>query len=452
MSMSQLTVRAVGLLLLAVASPMSAQDDGPPVELVSRAESFVAHLRSGQFEEATASFDSTMKSQFSATRLADTWAAVQAQMGDYLTQESVRHDSVQGYRRIFLTSTFESAKLDIMVVFNDRDEISGLFFRPAAAPVAPSGAPSYAVPESYREVAVTVGQEGWELPGTLTLPMSGGPFPAVVLVHGSGPNDRDETVGANKPFRDLALGLASLGVAVLRYDKRTMVHASRLGDVADFTVREETIDDALAAVAFLQSHSQVDGERVFVLGHSLGGTVAPRIGSAAPGIAGLIIMAGAVRPLEDLILEQTTYLIELDGEISEAERVRHEQIAQEVALVRALSDNQDDSVQRVLGAPAAYWLDLRSHPPAATAAELDIPMLILQGERDYQVTMADYAGWRQALAGRPNVVFVSYPELNHLFIAGEGASGPEEYQRPGNVSQQVVRDIASWITGAGAVE
>src|SRR5690606_33004513 len=140
-------------------------------------------------------------------------------------------------------------------------------------------APSYADPARFSEREATVGSGTWALPGTLTLPKKEGKFPAVILVHGSGPNDRDETLGPNKPFRDLAHGLATRGIAVLRYDKRTLVHpkalASEVG--AALTLREETIDDALAAAALLRTIPEVDASKIFVVGHSLGGTAIPRI-------------------------------------------------------------------------------------------------------------------------------------------------------------------------------
>ncbi len=154
----------------------------------------------------------------------------------------------------------------------------------------------------------------------MTKPAGVGPFPAVVLVHGSGPNDRDETFGPNKTFKDLALGLGSRGVAVLRYDKRTKVYGAKVSKLNPFTLKAETIDDALEAVALLRKEPGIDATAIFVLGHSLGGTAAPRIGAADSGIAGLIMLAGAVRPLEQSIVDQMQYLADADGVISDAER------------------------------------------------------------------------------------------------------------------------------------
>jgi len=249
----------------------------------------------------------------------------------------------------------------------------------------------------------------------------------VILVHGSGPHDRDETIGPNKPFRDLAWGLANRGIAVLRYEKRTHQYGDRMGGNPNLTVREETTDDALAAVGVLRTHDRIDPKRIFVLGHSLGGMLAPRIGVADPSLAGLVIMAGTTRPLLDVAREQLVYL----------------------ATINPGSPDPDKGIEQLKrAAPDAYWKDLDSYSPGATAATLTFPMLILQGERDYQVTTADLQGWRDALRGHSGVTIKSYPTLNHLFQAGEGKSTPAEYQKAGHMPDFVLDDIAAWINRA----
>jgi hypothetical protein len=351
---------------------------------------------------------------------------------------------------VFVTTAFEHQTVDLKVVIDD-GRVVGFFILPvqAAVPLADAAPPAYAKPDSYRESEVTVGSGEWALPGTLTLPMGNGPFPAVVLVHGSGPNDRDETVESNKPFRDLALGLASRGIAVLRYEKRTRKYSGKIAEVAGFTVRQETVEDALIALALLRGSAGIDPRRVFVLGHSLGGMLLPRIGQSQPALAGLIVMAGAARPMEDLILEQVTYLAGLDGVVTDPEKKQIEGLRAEVAKVKALKPGATAAADTVLGAPASYWLDLQGYDPVQDSKYLPQPMLILQGERDYQVTMTDFAAWKKGLAGKPNVTFKSYPKLDHLFLAGEGKSSPAEYEKPGHVDPAVVNDVAAWILGQG---
>jgi len=268
-----------------------------------------------------------------------------------------------------------------------------------------------------------------------------------VLVHGSGPHDRDETIGPNKPFRDLAWGLASRGVAVLRYDKRTQVHAAKLVAIQDkVTVNEETVEDAVAAVSLLRTTRKIDAKSIFVLGHSLGGMMIPRIAKHDPEIAGFIFMAGAARPMEDVILEQMSYIFSRDGSISDQEKAMLEDMKGRVAKVKAPGlSPETPSLLLPYGVPASYWLDLRGYDAPKEATSLKQPMLFLQGGRDYQVTMEDFGRWKAALSLRDDVLFRTYPALNHLFIAGEGKSTPQEYERPGHVANEVIGDIADWI-------
>ena len=133
---------------------------------------------------------------------------------------------------VYVTTQFALGKTVVKVVYGPAGKVSGLWFVPESASAA-YVTPAYVDVTSFTETEVTVGSGQWALPGTLTIPRGAGPFPGVVLVHGSGPNDRDETIGPNKPFRDLAQGLASKGIAVLRYEKRTKFYAEEVIGLVD---------------------------------------------------------------------------------------------------------------------------------------------------------------------------------------------------------------------------
>jgi dienelactone hydrolase len=289
---------------------------------------------------------------------------------------------------------------------------------------------------------VKVGDAPWVLPGTLSLPAGKGPFPGVVLVHGSGPQDRDETVGGTKVFRDLAWGLASQGIAVLRYEKRAKVHGDKVGS-APVTVKDEIVDDAVAAVKVLRLQKGVDPRRIVVLGHSQGGGMVPRIAAADGKLAGVISLAGSTRPTQDLIDDQLDYLV-ANGASTEADVAA---LRAEAQKIRALDPAKTPPAERIMGAPPAYWLDLRAYDPGATAARNAIPILVLQGGRDYQVTGKDLDGWKKGLEGASFARFHTFPKANHLFVFGEGKSLPAEYQKAGNVAGEVVELIAKWVKG-----
>ena len=419
--------------------------DSQGSEIAKAAEDFVQKLADGAFFEATEDFDAAMQDAAPPVKLGQIWDSLVGQHGRFKKITGTREEKFFGYDSAFVSCEFEKSVVDLKVVFNAGKQIAG-FFIDQVRPTAGLKSPSHIKPDSFREKEVQIGTGQWVLPGTLAMPVGEGPFPAVVLVHGSGPHDRDETIGANKPFRDIAQGLASQGIAALRYEKRTKQHASKLASVKHLTVKEESIDDALAAAALLRKTQKIDKKRVFILGHSLGGTLAPRIAKADSEIAGLIILAGSAMPLEDVIFEQFFYIFLLDGTISPAEQTQLEKLDKQVAKVKGPGLSSDTpAAQLPLGLPASYWLDLRGYNPAELAKSLSQPMLVLQGERDYCVTLADFGIWKKTLGGRKDVTFKLYPKLNHLFIAGEGKSTPAELQRPGNVEKVIIRDIADWI-------
>ncbi|MGH7592283.1 MAG: alpha/beta hydrolase family protein, partial [Gemmatimonadales bacterium] len=286
------------------------------------------------------------------------------------------------------------------------------------------------------------------LPGTLTLPVGSGPFPIVVLVHGSSASDRDETIGPNKPFRDLAWGLAERGIAVLRYDKRTYVRPAWFAG-RNSTVDDETVQDALSALTIARALPEADSTRSFLLGHSLGAIMAPRIAKADGKVAGVIIMAGATRmPLIDQMSRQLAYLDSIGGADSAASRAQRDAFAPSAARVRALTpaDSTDNApIPGMGGTGTRYWLDLNRYDPALVMRQLRIGALVLTGLRDYQVPSDQADAWLTAAGSRSDITVKRYPGLNHLFMTGTGRPSPADYAVPGHVDSQVITDIAAWI-------
>jgi len=421
------------LILLALAGVTGGGGGGPTDSPEAIARAVVADLAARRFDAVAARFDATMATALPVAKLAATWDGLVAMSGAFQRVESAAVQPSGKVTRVVLPCAFAKGRFEVDVVLDGERKVTGLFIRPAAAPWSP---PPYAT-GSVRESEVKVAG----LPGTLTLPATGeGPFPAVVLVHGSGPNDRDETVYGTKVFADLARGLAARGVATLRYDKRTKVEPQAFPPSARYTVMEEVVNDARAAVKLLHETPKIDRLRIYALGHSLGGYVAPRImlpSSGEPRLAGLVILAGSTRPLDVLLREQIP--VTAPGNTQAAAAVE--------AFAKQINDPalKATDVVDMLGAkiPGSYFLDLRSYDPGKTAQAVAIPVLALQGGRDYQVRLADLDGWKRA--GATTKV---YPALNHLFVAGSGPSTPAEYLAPGqHVAEEVVADIAAFVAG-----
>ena len=415
-------------------------------DLKAKAQNFIDLLLKADFTSATNMFDDQMKIALNEAKLQETWINTITEAGALLQLNPTRTAEMEGYKIVIIRCDFQRAIIDIQVVFNEQGQISGLNFIPTNIEYH---APDYVNKSAFHETEVTIGEGKWALPGTLTVPDGSGPFPGLVLVHGSGPNDRDETIGPNKTFKDLAWGLASKGIAVLRYDKRTLTHIKQLTPdlVEKMTAKEEVIDDALLAVKLMRQTKDIDPKRVFYLGHSLGATLAPRVGQQDNELAGIIIMAGGTRSIEETILDQYTYLYNLNGKITEQQKAELDALKEKVDRLKDPKFIENISREDLpLGMPVAYWKDLHNHDPLTIVKTLDIPILVLQGGRDYQVLESkDFKGWKDALNQKMNATFKLLPKLNHLFIAGEGKSTPQEYMVEGHVEKDVIDSIIQWI-------
>ncbi len=320
---------------------------------------------------------------------------------------------------------FEKTKLRFLTGFDKDGKINNLLFMAVPNKIAEKPIAYDSLRISEKPVVVNSGNV--KLNATYTVPVGRAKFPIVVFIHGSGPNDRDETIGSNKMFRDIALGLAENGIASLRYDKRTFAYAGNIEVLRNIkTPEEEVIADALAAVQLASSLKGVCNDSIYLLGHSLGGYLLPQIASRCSNLHGIIICSGNTRPIEVLLKEQINYIYSLNGKVDESK--------------------VNEDVKKLMGAMPQSYIDyLKQYEPVITASKLNIPILILQGERDYQVTMADFGFWKLGLWNKSNVTAKSYPKLNHIYTEGEGPSTPFEYNRTGRVPLYVIKDIVNWI-------
>lgn len=423
-------------------------------DAIDTAKTVMQLMMTGQFADIDKLRVPALRELVSAEALRDPWQELISTQGPITVVGAPLSESAGPNNTIVkILVTCERGAFAVLMAIDRSGGLQGLQFAPpeAAEPVRPWQPPPYVNPASFTEHEVTIDCAPLATPGTLSLPDSPRPVPAVVLLAGSGPADRDATMGRNKIFTDLAWGLASRGIAVLRFDKVTYTHQEALADVTDFTVIDEYVRPAVAAVRLLREHRSVDSARVFLLGHSLGGTVAPRIAAAEPSVAGLVVLAGATQPLHHAMVRQFRYLAAVREPGADPDTDPTVQmITRQSAIVDspAFSASTPDRLLP-MGVPASYWLDLRGYHPVAVAAQLNKPMLIVQGGRDYQVTVADdLIGWQTGLADHRDVTIRIYQAANHLFFSGSGPSTPSEYQPAQHVDEAVVTDIAQWVTTA----
>ena len=304
------------------------------------------------------------------------------------------------------------------------------------------------------EEKIIVG-EGTQYPlqGCLTLPSDvTDPVPAVVFVHGSGSSNMDEKVGKLTPFRDLAHGLAAHGIASVRYDKRTFTHAIKLlrDKSLTVTVKEETIEDALLATALLRKDPRIDPHKVFIIGHSMGAMLAPRIEAEGGNYRGLILLAGTPRRLEEVLIEQNhKALAEMKGLLRRLVEKQIKKLNGTFDGLYEMSDEEAKAKKMGGGVTLYYFKEMGDPPVEFYLRSLTKPILVMQGEADFQVSAdTDFRLYKEILADHPDASCILYENLNHAFVPsvyGSISKAKQEYGIEQHIGENVIADIARWI-------
>ena len=429
------------ILLLLPLGVQAQQNTPPPGTETERAQQMlteIAHV--SNIGLVYAQFSDQLKVTITQAQLGGLWIHSVGQYGAFNRVFDVQADAANHI--VTETLLFAKGPVDAVITFDATTElVTGIQFVPSTNPAAmPVPTPGYDQ-STFTETRVHVGK--YNLPGELTMPNGSGPFPAVVLISGAGPNDMDATIGRNKPFRDLAWGLAAQGIASVRFDKSTHIPVGAF-DLTHLTVQAEYVDDGVAAIDLLRQTDGIDPARVFILGHGQGSYLLPRIAEADPNAAGLILAAGEALPIPQETLRRLRYVASLAPAGATEDPTIAEMEAEANKIDTLTADSPAD--QPVFNEPPSYWLDLQGYDPVALAATLPQPILVLQGGRDYQATLADdYPVWQKGLVDHPDTTFKTYTDLNHIFVTGAGMSTPSEYNQPGNVAQTVIDDIAAWV-------
>ena len=408
------------LLLVSITSKSQVIDTG---------KSFINSLLiEKNYSKSYSYFDETVKTKISETLLKETVEKLETQLGQFKSIIETNNDK----ETYFYYSNFEKMKLDIKINFNQNNKVVGFFFVPHKE----------FKKENSLGKDLNIKSNNIELKGTLLVPESLNLKKIVIFVHGSGPNDRDETIFENKPFKDIAENLYSKGISSYRFDKRTLSNPESFNDKS--TIDDEVTNDIINIVTYFKNDSQFSNYEIIVLGHSLGAYLLPRIANKSNQISKIILLAANSRPLDKLIIEQYEYLYKLTPtqELKDA----LQKVKEQTALLNSKVFNLNTTKENLpLNLSANYWKSIIDYKPIKEIQKVKIPILILQGERDYQVTMKDFKLWKTNLKDNKKASFISYPKLNHLFMSGEKPSDPKEYAIKGIVDEKVIEDIKIFI-------
>ena len=374
-------------------------------------------------------FDENLKSKLTEVVLLETLRTLEKQLGKF--KSVLETNSVK--ETYYYYSDFEKTKLDIKLSFNGANKIIGFYFSPRK--------------DFKTEIRLgkelTIASNGLNLNGTLLVPEKDNLKKLVIFVHGSGANDRDEKIYENKPFKDIAEGLYQKGIATYRFDKRTFTFPESF--TAKSTVDDEVTTDVVNIVNYFKKDTQFSGYEIIVLGHSLGAHLLPRIANKTSNLSKIILLAGNARPLGQLLIEQYEYLYSLNA----TEELKNElkEVREQVKFLNSKAFNLNvPNTKLPLNQSAYYWQSIISYNPLKEVQKVKIPILILQGERDYQVTMVDFNLWKKALEKNKKATFISYPILNHSFMSGVGKATPNEYTIKNNVDSKAIDDIFLFIS------
>lgn len=410
---------------------------------------FISLLSKGDGKAAAEYLDTSVSGVLSPTSLSQLWTALEGQFGKITSKPAAKNiqDNTVHHNVTYSFKT-QLTTLNITVRMNHNGLVNDMYVAAATPDVYQK--PSYDDPSTYTEQAITIGQGELALPGTLTLPKGEGPFPVVILVHGSGPHNQDSAIGGGKPFRDLAVGLASQGVGVLRYEKITYEHTYKVATQPKFTLKQESVDQVADAVQLLKKNTQIDPKAIYVAGHSQGGFVVPLIiaEDKEHDIAGSILLAAPSSSFVDVLTEQQDEFVDraeklgLDTAPFKAQADFYKNIA---TLVKDPKYSVNQLPESFPIQPAYWWYEQRDYVPVELAKTQNTPMFIIQGENDVQVSMKQFETWKSALQGHSNVTYKSYPKVNHILSSYDGLSIGQEYMQPSNVSKVIIDDIAKWI-------
>ncbi|MCH5252197.1 MAG: DUF3887 domain-containing protein [Lachnospiraceae bacterium] len=364
-------------------------------ELAKKSRNFANQIVSGLYAPMMEDFTAELANQTGEENLRASFQSIAGNLTGYEGIESVEESENGEYHIVLVTLRYGNNQgRTIQFVYDKQEKIAGLWFDVTL--LRQNGEEKE---DTYEETEVIVGREPYALKGKLLLPEKEEKVPVVILIPGKDDMDMDGSIGngENTPIRDLARGLAARGIASLRYNKRGFQYAYSLPESAG--IYDTLTEDVGYAVDLMYNTREIDADRIYLVAQGKAADYLPALVQRKERrLAGAAMLAG--KPI------QTTETIYAEK-------------------------------KKAVKCDAKYWIETNS----------TLPLLILQGESDFETPMVHYEKWQELLKGRSHVTYHSYQKLNHYFMTSAGKTDTTEYDSTGSVSQSVIRDLADWITG-----
>ena len=405
---------------------------------------YLTALMAGDASDALyARFDEKMQGALPQAAFDALWPQLQDQFGPFKAFYGETELSLVGDYTV-LAQALDMAYTDLLctLTLDGEGQVAGLYFTAYDIPE-----PTQAPPEKVIDESVTVGERPWKVPGTLSMPVCDQPVPAVVLVQGSGATNRDEHIYAVRPFRDIANALSQKGIAVLRYDKRTYVHGREMlagSSLRTLCVEEEVIQDAIYAGQLLASDPRIDPERIYIMGHSLGAMLAPRIVAQSGELFhGMILASGTDKTFVEVLLRQAR----------DADYITEKQRAELLSDGQAIYGmTREESLQNKFNDYYAYYYwEMLQYPSASEYLKtLARPTLIINGSRDIQVIEEEgRETWERVLDLDAPWLTCYWTDVNHLLMRPQVSADIQgtvnEYKVECTVATDITDLMASFI-------
>ena len=461
--MRTMMVRACMIAVIGLSSITGIIAYPQDAKLSELAKAAVTELAEGKYPEFSGRFDDTMKIALPESKLQEIWKAVLTQAGAFKSQGSIRQEKSGPYDMAFVTCQFEKAVLEIRLVFNAQRQISGLFFSPGSSTTSRPQDPKAPFPYRQEEVTYPSKEPGIKLAGTLTFPASGGPFPAALLITGSGAQNRNEEIMGHKPFLVLADSLTRRGIAVLRVDDRG-VGGSSAGPPTATSL--SFAQDVLAGESYLKSRPEINPNRIGLIGHSEGGIIAPMVAAQSPDVAFIVLMAGTGVKGEEVLTEQGKLVMRANG--ASEELIQENSKVQKMLfdVIKSTSDSEaaekqtreslatvnpiirDAALAQLKMALSPWMRYFVTYDPQPALEKVKCPVLAINGEKDLQVPPGqNLPAIEKALRAGGNKDFktIELPGLNHLFQTCKTGSIAEYSQIDETISPVALDLISSWI-------